>query len=52
MSAFCFNKLTHERACLAAAKCVPVEVFSADEAGGGPQGQEPSSGTGEAGDIY
>jgi leucyl-tRNA synthetase len=35
----CFSKLTRERAYLAATMYVPVEVFSADEAGEDPKGK-------------
>jgi len=47
-----FETLPREKAYLADAFGVPVEIYSADEAWGGPQGQEPPGGTGEAGDIY
>ena len=47
-----FNKFTRERADQAAAMGTPVEARSADELEEDPKGQDPTCGTGEAGDIY
>jgi hypothetical protein len=47
-----FETLSREKAYLQTALGVPVDIYSADEAGGGSQGQEQASGTGEAGDLY
>jgi hypothetical protein len=52
MSGFWFNKFTRERADQAAAMGTPVEARSADELEEDPKGQDPTCGTGEAGDIY
>ncbi len=46
-----FETLAREKAYLADAFGVPVEIFSADEAGE-DQGQEPPGGAWEAGNIY
>ena len=52
MSFFLLNQLARERADQAAAVGVLVEVCSADEAGAGPQGQEPTGGDWEASDFF
>ena len=43
---------SQEKAYLADAFGVPVEIFLADAGGGDPQGQEQTGGAEEAGDIY